>query len=212
MAALLGCAPVTRVGLPPAAPPPSVPPPAALPAFQKTFGEAVIGIGAAIAIRYKSLTLNIDTDADGFPQIKGAKPGHRTMLKSGEDFVFVTAVQNPQAHSKRPVIAYVLEFDNGRNLFIAGDVSKSDELRELTYNLRDDGKEIYAGFFTRRNGTDEQLLAQMIGLIQPKNALIARTDAAGSAPINEAALSAALKTELFDGPVVLLSPGRSIPF
>ena len=198
---LAACAPGSRLptGGPGKVPfPPPIAPPA--PRFEKTFGSVAVGPGLALVVRYKSITLTVDPNSQGAWEIKGPKSSGRSMLKSGDDFVFLTV---PRPH------IYLLEYDNGRNLLIAGDTADPDSLRDFVYDLRDDGKEIYAGFFAKGPGGDDASLAKTIGLIQPQIAILA---VIGGSAVNETVLRESLKSEFFEGPAVILKTGDEIPF
>lgn len=206
---LAGCAPAARQ---PVSPPSLPPPPVVMPQYEKTHGEIAVGQRATLAFKYKSLNFLVDTDMMGQPEIKGAKAGKRTMLKKDNDFVFVSAMTNRNVVTKEPADNYLLEFDNGRNIFIAGDVTDIESLRDFLYDIRDEGKEIYAGFFFRGPGADEATLAQFIGILQPSTALIGKGGADTLPPLDQAALQQALKNELFEGAAVPLMAGSTIPF
>ena len=135
--------------------------------------------------------------------MKEVKTGQRVMIQKNDDFVFVT---------KLPTQATLLEFDNGRNLFLSGDLTDENALREIVYALRDDGKEIYEGFFYPAPGQNEESLARAISLIQPKNALIVQAEVNSSPVMNESTLRAALKDELYEGPMAILNDKQNIPF
>lgn len=165
-----------------------------------------------MAIAYKNLTLDVQCNKDGSPEINGANPGKRAMLKKDDDFVFVTALQNRGAGANATLNSYLLEFDNGRNLFLSGEIANPDDLREFIYNLRDDGREIYAGFFYGRAGASAASLAKTIGLLQPINALVLQVRDSGPSISNEAAFRSALKEEFFEGAFVILKSGSDIPF
>jgi hypothetical protein len=128
----------------------------------------------------------------GFTQVKASGPGQRLLLKKEDGFLFVSATAGQ---------GYFLEFDNGKNIFVAGDVSNPDALREFVYALRDDGREIEIGFFQIGPGTDMAALASTIGLLQPKNAVLLREP--GAKTLDLPALHEHLKTEFFENPIVV---------
>jgi hypothetical protein len=128
----------------------------------------------------------------GFTQTKALAAGRRVLLKKQDGFLFasVTAGQS-----------YFLEFDNGKNIFFGGDIPSADSVRDFLYSLRDDGRDIEIGFFQIGPSTDEATLAQIIGLLQPKNAVLLR--AAGAKNVNMDALREQLKTEFFEAPIAV---------
>ncbi len=198
---LLGCGAAKQSVPPPIVVPPTAPSIGA-PEFQKTFGSIQINQNASLSIRYKSLVIAVDMDIDGVPRIKSAPGGKKSMLKQGHDFVFVSAV------SKN----YLLEFDNGRNLFITGEAEAPESLREFVYDLRDEGKEIYAGLFFRRAQQNETALAQLVGLMQPENAIVLRSPMIGLSPLHEPTLYKALRDEFYENPLAIVTDAREIPF
>ncbi|MCG3205628.1 MAG: hypothetical protein KCHDKBKB_02350 [Elusimicrobia bacterium] len=147
--------------------------------------------------------------AAGFKEVKSLTPGQRLILKKENDFLFVTAAAHINPDSNSEVISYMLEFDNGRNLFISGEVTHPDGLREFLYNLRDEGKVIYAGFFYHQRNLEANLLAQIIGLIQPNHAIILQSSLPG---FNKSQLQKNLADELFDKPLIIAQQGEEIPF
>lgn len=150
--------------------------------------------------------------SDGFTEVKAVTGGQRIMLKKDNSFVFVSASMSQNPLSKRQVNSYLLEFENGRNIFISGEVFTPDALREFLYSLRDDGKEIYAGLFYRQAEQKEETLAQVISLIQPNNALLLQSDIPGQTKLDEATLRGALLTELYEKPLMVLKNGSEVPF
>ncbi len=178
--------------------PPTTPPTVKIPQFERTFGSLTIVPNGSLDIRYKSLILNAIAKADGSWAINGAKTNKRSMLKSGSDFLFVTATGKTT----------LLEFDNGRNILFTAETVKPDNLREFVYSLRDDGKEIYAALFARPQGATENTVAQAVSLLQPKAAIIMFANDKW----NDAAFQEALTNELFDGPSMMATPNQQIPF
>jgi hypothetical protein len=141
--------------------------------------------------------LSSPTDAariakSGFTQVKALGPGQRILLKKEDGFLFASAAAGQ---------SYFLEFDNGKNIFIAGDVADADSLRDFLYSLRDDGRAIEIGFFRLTPTTDAAALAQTIGLLQPKNVVLLRAPGAKNVDLN--ALREQLKTEFFEGPIAV---------
>ncbi len=154
--------------------------------------------------------------AAGFTDVKALTAGQRIMLKknngSTDAFVFVMCAQNTNPSTQLQVNSYLLEFDNGRNLFVSGELTNADGLREFVYGLRDDGKELYAGIFYLQPDVTAQTIAQIASLVQPKAVILTQTDVSGVAAVDEASFHQALQTELYDGPAVILREGRQIPF
>ncbi len=128
----------------------------------------------------------------GFTQTKAFGRGQRILLKKEDGYLFasVTAGQS-----------YFLEFDNGKNIFIAGEIPSADALREFLYSLRDDGRDIEIGFFKLGPAVDETTLAQIIGLLQPKNVVLLHEP--GGKNVNMDTLREQLKTEFFEGPIAV---------
>lgn len=98
----------------------------------------------------------------GFTQSKGMAHVQRMMLKKGDDFLFVSVIQGHSASGK-DANGYLLEFDNGRNIFISGEIKEETVMREFVYGLRDDGKQVDLAFVY-----DESF----IELIQPQVAYV----------------------------------------
>ena len=129
---------------------------------------------------------------NGFTQTKPFGAGQRILLKKEDGFLFASVAAGQ---------SYFLEFDNGKNIFVAGDIPNADAVREFLYALRDDGRDIEIGFFKLGSTTDETTLAQIIGLLQPKNVVLLREP--GGKNINLDALREQLKTEFFEGPIAV---------
>ncbi len=181
---LAGCLPPARV------PREVTPPPR--PAFDKTFGEATPEADR-LSIQYRNLQVNTAE----LPGLKGLAPGRRMLLKKDEGFLFVS----------RAPAGYLLEFDNGRNIYVGEELPAADALRPFVYELRDDGKEITLAFIP---AAPEERLAEIIGLLQPKIALIVQS-AAGKRT-NAALLRRLLQVLMFSGELYLPAPGEKIPF
>ncbi|MCB4756542.1 MAG: hypothetical protein LHV69_05865 [Elusimicrobia bacterium] len=157
----------------------------------------------------------------GYSNAKELEPGQRMLLEKNKSFLFVGAVQAPNPVSGDPVNGYLLEFDNGRNIFIGGEIVDMTVLREFLYALRDDGKEIhiafiYAGGIRSVGGAleslDEKLAAEMIALFQPQLAVIVQATSLSVTKTDEALLRRLLKEEIFFGQVMVPKPGDRIPF
>ena len=142
---------------------------------------------------------------DGFTQVKDAEGG-RVLLQKDSDYLFVSAFQGGDAAGAMSK-GYLLEFDNGKNLFVAGDVIDEAPRRNFLYEMRDDGKEISEGFFYPSG--DEAAIAKSIALFQPKIAVLLP---GAIRPVDEPKLRDALKEELFEGEIYIARPSESIPF
>lgn len=170
--------------------------------------------GARAQLRKDLKTLASPTAAPvareaGFSQVKALSPGQRLLLKKGENFLFVTAVGG---ESGRAVSGYLVEFDNGRNVLITGDRWNADPLREFVYSLRDDGKEIHVLIlYSGSRGATENVLAQIIGLIQPQTAIVTPS-VAGATPADEAVLRNALTGQMYGGSLRLAPTGDTFAF
>jgi hypothetical protein len=143
----------------------------------------------------------------GFSQVKALAPGQRLMLQKEKTFVFVSAVKAKNPSSGLIVNGYLLEFDNGKNLFVAIDVTDMTALREFLYGLRDDGKEIHLAFFNGRAG-QENSLGEIIALLQPRHAIVLPTSPA----MDGKTLREKLQAEIFSGDLYLAPAGAEIPF
>ncbi len=163
-----------------------------------------------------------DLQQAGFGSTKGLSKGQRILLKKGEDFLFVGAVQSRNPASGRVVNGYMLEFDNGKNIFISGEIVDESVMREFLYGLRDDGKQIDLAFIyggglrTQKDRTlqsaDEQICAMFIGLLQPRVGLVLQYDGLDAALMDRTALQNALKDEIYSGELYFPKSGETIPF
>ncbi len=145
----------------------------------------------------------------GYINVKGLESGQRILLKKENAFLFASALgsKNPGTHAA--VNAYLLEFDNGRNIFISGETVDQSALREFLYGLRDDGKEIDLAFIYAGG---EQMSADIISLLNPKWALLLQRDSFTNAQFDEKRLEQLLKEQIFDGQLLFPKPGEQFPF
>lgn len=160
----------------------------------------------------------------GFKNVKSLEKGQKIMLKKGNNFLFVSAYPSKNPITGKTVSSYVLEFDNGRNILISGNVLSVDPLRECLYGLRDEGKEIqmafiYSGSLPFKSGNetkvqsfDEKGAADLIGLFQPTMAVVVQTDSLEEARFDKSVFSQALKDQIYDGHTAVASPSDSFPF
>lgn len=125
------------------------------------------------------------------------------MLSKTGAFAFVNAVQQKDK-AGAALNGYLLEFDNGRNLFISNVATDLTPLREFVYGLRDDGKLVHLAFI---NAPDEQTAAEMASLLQPQIAVVVN-----SGGMDRARLSQALEEQIFNGEWRLATPSESTPF
>lgn len=139
----------------------------------------------------------------GFTQAKGLARGKKLLLKKDEDFLFISAV-GPEGSG------YLLEFDNGRNIFVSGSETKEAVMREFVYGLRDDGKQIDLAFFSSRVGVE--WCGVFIGLFQPQAAYILQSDGLDVAPLDESRLKTKLQEEMYSGQIQIPKPGDKIYF
>jgi len=137
---------------------------------------------------------------NGFAQVKALDAGSRILLKKEDGFLFVSATAGQ---------SYFLEFDNGKNIFVGGDIPSADSVRNFLYSLRDDGRSIEIGFFKIGPATDNTTLAQIIGLLQPKNAVLLREPNAKTPNLD--ALREQLKDEFFEDPIAVAG-NETMPF
>lgn len=185
----------------PAQLPSTLPPPDYL--LLSGLGETYFGNGVS-AVLNKDLKVIAPAGVDkkiveaGFANAKGLEKGVRLLLKKEGAFLFVSSAQK-----RSEGMSYLLEFDNGRNVYINGDNTDADSLREFVYDLRDDGKEIHVGIFYK--GTMDQL-TQIIATLQPKTAYILESS------VDLPLLQNKLKDELYDGAVGLVRKGDKITF
>ena len=103
--------------------------------------------------------------------------------------------------------AYLLEFDNGRHVFITGQAESADQYRPFVYQMRDDGKSIDMAIFPSNGPAD--VLAESISLLQPKLALLTPTD---QEKYNLDQLRSSVEEQLFYGHIYLTKVGDRIPF
>jgi hypothetical protein len=122
------------------------------------------------------------------------------MLKKTAGFLFVSAAAANGAG------AFLLEFDNGRNIFIGNSQVPADSLREFTYSLRDDGREIYLALFEAAS-TNYDNVVPIVALLAPKFTVLP-----AAAQNRKSALETALAAELYDGSVLFSKTGQSVPF
>lgn len=161
-------------------------------------------------------------ESQGFTQAKGLSNGQRILLKKNDGFLFVTVLTSRNPATGRQVNGYLLEFDNGKNLFVSGETVDEAVIREFVYGLRDDGKQVelafvYAGGLKSKNNDtwqscNEPCAAMMIGLLQPRVAVLLQTDAPESARFNEDLLRSQLKEQIYYGGLYRPSPGDVIAF
>jgi L-ascorbate metabolism protein UlaG (beta-lactamase superfamily) len=159
--------------------------------------------------------------AAGFSQVRPVGNGQRMLLKKNGAFLFVTALHSKNPGSGREVNGYLLEFDNGRNVFVSGETMDLAALRQFVYSLRDDGREIhlaivYGGGLVGPNGSlesyDYAMAAEMIGLLQPQVAVAVQADSLAGARMDESVVRAALAREIYGGGFYVAAPGDTIPF
>lgn len=151
-----------------------------------------------------------DLQRKGFTQVKSLPPGSRILLQKNGGSLFVTSFENKTASGKESVNSYLLEFDNGRNLFISGDLPEADLLRETVYQLRDDGKEIHFGFIYASSAEDN--CAKLLALLQPKFGFVISSGAPNPPQIKEDVFRSKLKEELFDGFALIPRRADKFPF
>lgn len=157
----------------------------------------------------------------GFTQARVLTPGQKIMLQKNNGHVFVSAVHSRNPVTRMDVNSYLLEFDNGRNVFVSGDAVDLAVIRNLVYQLRDDGKEvtlalIYGGGIRTEDGRllspNEDLAAQIISLLQPREALVVQTESLNVATMNRGVLEEALRTQIYMGPFRILTIGEKAVF
>jgi hypothetical protein len=139
----------------------------------------------------------------GFTQVKGASSGQRVYLKKDDAFLFANAVTSGVNEQMRN--SYLLEFDNGRNIFVSGRLASLDTLREFVFSLRDDGKDIHAAIMA---ADTDATGAEAIGLLQPQFAFYD----AGDRPADRKTMDKMLAEQLYPGTFSLLKRGQSVPF
>ncbi len=139
----------------------------------------------------------------GYTQVKSVSSGQRLFLKKDEAFLFAGAATAGQGEKMKN--GYLLEFDNGRNIFVSGRLNSADALREFVFSLRDDGKELHAAVVA----ADSDVIAvEAIALLQPH---FAYYDPAPRAA-DRKRLEKTLADQLFSGGLIVLKRGESIPF
>jgi hypothetical protein len=152
----------------------------------------------------------------GFSNAKGLATGQRLMLSKAGAFLFVSAVQQRNPATGALVNGYLLEFDNGRNVFLSGDSVDLAPMREFVYGLRDDGKELHLAVVNATKApaegralraADEALAAELASLLQPRVALI--VDEGG---VDAGKLKEAFGSQIFDGSWRVVSPTETVPF
>lgn len=158
----------------------------------------------------------------GFTQSKGLSQVQRIMLKKNDGFLFVSVVQGRNPASGELVNGYMLEFDNGRNIFISGEIVDESVLRQFVYDLRDDGKQIdlafvYGGGLHTTGdkvwqSANEDLAASIIGLLQPRVAMIVQTEGLDTTTFDKAVFNEKLKDQIFSGAALFPVPGEAISF
>lgn len=171
-------------------------------------GKMIVPPGVAAVLR-----------ADGFSAIKELSTGSRLLLEKNNSHMFVTAVHGKDARRGISANGYLLEFENGRNIFISGELVDPAAMREFLYGLRDDGKEVHVGIFygpaqearKTENPSPEGRLAGIISLFQPRVAALVQFET-GSGKLDEKKISMELSEQLFFGELRVLKPGDAIPF
>lgn len=150
----------------------------------------------------------------GFVNAKALEAGQRLLLSKTAGFLFVSAVPSTNKAAGGAVNGYLLEFDNGRNVFISGDVVDEAPLRQFVYDLRDDGKQLHLALVnagTTADGVqrrfDESKAAEIISLLQPTVAVLIPRGA-----LNADQLKQAFSDQIFDGSWTVGGPQQSIPF
>jgi len=141
----------------------------------------------------------------GAAKFKPLAAGQRLMLSKKSVFAFASAVSGRDANGKA-VNGYLLEFDNGRNLLFLSPVADLAPVREFVYNLRDDGKPVYEGFFALRSPSDAAAVAEEAGLIQPTFAVFT-----GARP-DRTTLGNALSAQMFANDWYVANPRDGVPF
>lgn len=131
----------------------------------------------------------------GFTQVKGLSAGQRVLLKKEKNFIFVSAVANSRGNN-----GYLLEFDNGRNLFVTGPNWEAGALREFVYSLRDDGRDLFLAFIY--DPVSAEALGDAVGLLQPETAVIVGPKNERDGRVNEMELREVIKNQIFSGKLV----------
>ncbi|MBV9080634.1 MAG: MBL fold metallo-hydrolase [Elusimicrobia bacterium] len=158
----------------------------------------------------------------GLPNVKALSNGQRLMLSKSNvpgqpgAFLFVTAIEARNPASGELVSGFLLEFDNGRNVFVSSELVDVAVFRQFVYQIRDDGKEIDLAFLTcggRRAAdrtlrtADEELAGEIGALVQPK--LLVLLDAAR---MDRSKFQAALESQMFSGQWYVSVPPETIAF
>jgi hypothetical protein len=139
----------------------------------------------------------------GYTQVKSLEAGSRVYLTKDNAFAFVSAA--PTGTGERAQSGYLLEFDNGRNIYVSGRLSSVDVVREFTYGLRDDGKEIHVGIVS---ADTDQMAAEAIGLLQPQFSFYC----SGARDVDQKTIDKMLAEQLYPGVFSLLKRGQSVSF
>jgi hypothetical protein len=130
------------------------------------------------------------------------------MLKKDNAFLFVSGVQS-KSPSGIMVNGYLLEFDNGRNILVSGEIANLDVLRPFLYGLRDEGKEIHM-VFLYNGAMNETTAAEILALFQPRLGVLF-SGVSGQKFSNEL-FQQSLKDQLFEGSVLTAKAGDVFPF
>jgi len=158
----------------------------------------------------------------GFNSAKSMTTGQRILLQKKDGFLFVSAVQSRNSVSGVLTNGYLLEFDNGRNLFIGGEIVDMAPLREFLYGLRDDGKTIHLAFLyggglrsaagDALESLDENEAAEVISLLQPEITALVQTDSFNLCHMEMEALRRAMQSQISSGSYYIPKDGDIIPF
>lgn len=150
----------------------------------------------------------------GFVNAKALETGQRLMLSKTNGFLFASAVSSINKAAGGAVNGYLLEFDNGRNVFISGDVVDEAPLREFVYGLRDDGKQLHLAFLNAGKASggaprrlDEAMVAEVVSLLQPRIAVLIPRET-----LNGDQLKQAFADQIVDGGWYVAAPQESVPF
>jgi hypothetical protein len=138
----------------------------------------------------------------GFRMVKDVRPGAMIQLTKDGGFMFVRGADSQSGSV--PVKSYFFECDNGRNILIAADGVRPDDLRPFLYALRDEGKEVHLAVVPYSKDST----AETIGLFQPFQAVV--TGSSGSA--DQVDLKNQLKEQLYSGALIFPQSGGTIPF
>jgi hypothetical protein len=88
---------------------------------------------------------------------------------------------------------------------VSGRLSSVDVVREFTYGLRDDGKEIHVGIVS---ADTDQMAAEAIGLLQPQFSFYC----SGARDVDQKTIDKMLAEQLYPGVFSLLKRGQSVSF